>query len=178
MEKELQAHCSPDLKKLGALHVIGAIRNARPAVAGKAMRHLYFPPARSGADAVPTGAKVGLMTLEGSVFAEALVTVPKPVPKPQKESSGESSCKQGSKKRAQKRRGGKGGSAISAGRHRRAALSRLATRRRTRAVGGALPRPRRARRTARPPKRCGGHHMLRQKRSMYRLRRCRRMASC
>ena len=85
MERELLAHCPPGLKKLSALHEIGAIKEARPAVAGRAIRHLYFPPARSGADAVPTGAKVGLMALEGSAFAEALVTAPRPVPKPQKE---------------------------------------------------------------------------------------------
>ena len=46
MERELVSHCSPGLKKLSALHAIGAIREARPAVAGRAIQkntvHLYL----------------------------------------------------------------------------------------------------------------------------------------
>ena len=110
MERKLLVHCPPNLKKLSALHVIGAIKEARPAVAGRAIRHLYFPPALAVVDAVPTGAKVDLMALEGSAFAEALVTAPKPVPKPQKEKRSGGSGESSGRKRAEKRRGGKGGS--------------------------------------------------------------------
>jgi hypothetical protein len=83
LETALQVNCSPNLVRLSALHQVGAIKQPRPAVAGRAIRQLYFPPVPAG-QAAPVGKQIGLMALEGSEFCEALVTVPKPKPPPPK----------------------------------------------------------------------------------------------
>jgi hypothetical protein len=85
VEKLLQEKCSPHLTRLRVLHDCGAIEAPRPAVAGRAIRQLYFP--TTPASSVPMGALVGVHARKGMEFAETLAQAPPPPPPPPPPSS-------------------------------------------------------------------------------------------